>query len=77
MVVGATPFSLMYDDEVVVPLELDIPSLHVSLDCFISDEDKRKMRLAQIEALDEKKVNTLEHLRLYQFRVKRAYSKKK
>lgn len=51
-IVGKTYFSLMYGDETMVPLKLEIPSLHVSLNGFIHDEDKRKMRLAQLEDLD-------------------------
>jgi len=46
IVVGGNPYSLIYGDKVVVPLELDIPSLRVSLDDFILDEDKRKAILA-------------------------------
>jgi len=44
--VGSTPFSLMYRYEVVIPIELEIPSLHVSLDGLIHNEDRQKSRLA-------------------------------
>lgn len=37
----------------------------MSLDGFIFDEDKSKARLAQLEALDEKRVNVKENLRVY------------
>lgn len=45
----------MYGDEAIVPLEIEIPSLRVSLEGFILDEEKRKVRFTQIEVLDEKK----------------------
>lgn len=50
--IGETYFSLMYGDEIVIPLELVIPSLCMSLYGLIPDEDKIKARLAQLEVLD-------------------------
>jgi len=44
--VGTTPFSLMYGDEAIFPLELEIPSLRASLDGLVPDEDRWKSRLA-------------------------------
>jgi len=41
----ATPFSLVYRDEVIVPLELEIPSLRISLQGDILDEEARQTRL--------------------------------
>ena len=42
---GATPFSLTYGAEAILPLEVEIPSLRVSLKGLITDEDYRAMRL--------------------------------
>jgi len=39
---GVTPFSLVYGDESIVPLELEIPSLRISLQGYILDEGVRK-----------------------------------
>ncbi|KAH9311264.1 hypothetical protein KI387_026299, partial [Taxus chinensis] len=58
---GATPFSLVYGSEAVLPLEVQIPSLRVSLREFVSDEDYRQNRLAQLELLDERCLNALDH----------------
>ncbi|KAH9326823.1 hypothetical protein KI387_007001, partial [Taxus chinensis] len=58
---GATPFSLIYGSEAVLPLEVQIPSLRVSLREFVSDEDYHQNRLAQLELLDEWHLNALEH----------------
>ncbi|KAH9293958.1 hypothetical protein KI387_040839, partial [Taxus chinensis] len=72
---GATPFSLIYGSEDVLPLEVQIPSLRVSLREFVSDEDYRQNRLAQLELLDERHLNALEHHQVYLEHVKRAYNK--
>jgi len=29
--IGATPYSLMYGDEAIIPLEIEIPSLRIAL----------------------------------------------
>lgn len=39
------PFSMVYGDDAVVPLELEIPSLIISLHGDILDEEVRKARL--------------------------------
>lgn len=57
---GATPFSLVYGYEVVVPLELELPSLRISLQGEISDEEARKARLHQLESLDEKIIKAID-----------------
>ena len=37
--IGATPFSLTYGTEEILPLEVEIPSLRVFLKCLVIDED--------------------------------------
>lgn len=36
---SATPFSLIYDREAIIPLEIEIPSLRVTLHDVLLDED--------------------------------------
>ncbi|KAH9306049.1 hypothetical protein KI387_010453, partial [Taxus chinensis] len=72
---GATHFSLVYGSEAVLPLEVQMPSLCVSLREFVSDEDYRQNRLAQLELLDEQHLNALEHHQVYLEHIKRAYNK--
>lgn len=50
---GATPFSLVYASEAVLPIEVEIPSLRVSLQGLVTDEDYRISRLQELELLDE------------------------
>lgn len=42
---GATPFSLVYGCEAILPLEVEIPSLRVTLRDVLSDKDYRVARL--------------------------------
>ena len=62
---GATPFSLVYGSEAVLPLEVEIPSLRVSLHGLITDEDHRAMRVQELETLDECHKDTFDHMRAY------------
>ena len=72
----ATPFSLVYGYEAIVPLELEIPSLRISLQGDISNEDARKARLQQLELLDEKRIKSIEHQKLYHAKLKREFGNK-
>jgi len=63
---GATPYSLGYGDEVVIPLEIEIPSLRITLKDIMKEPQVWEARMNQLEALDEKRVHALEHLKAYQ-----------
>lgn len=67
---------MIYEDEVVVLLELEIPSLRISLQGDIQDEDAQKERLQELEALDEKWIHAIEHQKAYYARLKWDFGKK-
>ena len=46
-------FSLVYECEAIIPLEVEIPSLRVTLWHVLSDEDYRVAHLEQLELLEE------------------------
>ncbi|XP_070010775.1 uncharacterized protein [Nicotiana sylvestris] len=50
-----TPYSLIYGVEDVLPLERQIPSLRLAIQEWIIDEENARLRLAELEALDEKR----------------------
>ncbi|XP_070005803.1 uncharacterized protein [Nicotiana sylvestris] len=56
----ATPYSLIYGVEAVLPLECQIPSLRLVIQEGITDEENARLRLAELEALDEKKLEALQ-----------------
>lgn len=62
---GAMPFSLVYVSEVVLPLEVEIPSLWVSLNGLITNEDHRAMQIQELETLDECCKVAFDHMRAY------------
>ncbi|KAH9331954.1 hypothetical protein KI387_004062, partial [Taxus chinensis] len=42
----------------------------------LTNDDFRQERLAQLELLDERRLVALDHLQIYQKRIKRAYDKR-
>ena len=52
----ATPYSLVYGVEVVLPLECQIPSLRIVIHERLIDDDNVKLRIQDLEILDEKRL---------------------
>jgi len=52
----ATPFSLVYGCESILPLEIQIPSLRVALTMKMTNEEKHRLRIQEREALDDKRL---------------------
>uniref|UniRef100_A0A2N9J370 Integrase catalytic domain-containing protein n=1 Tax=Fagus sylvatica TaxID=28930 RepID=A0A2N9J370_FAGSY len=50
----ATPYSLVYGIEAVLPLERQIPSLRIAIQEGLINEENARLRLEELEALDEK-----------------------
>jgi len=72
----ATPFALVYGCEVVLPLEIQIPSLRVFLTTEMTNEEKHRLRLQELEALDDKRLQAQQQIELYQARISKAFNKK-
>ena len=71
-----TPFSLVYGCEAVIPLEIQMPLLWVTLATKMTKEDNNRLRLQELGALDEKRLQTQQQIELYQARISRAFNKK-
>jgi len=70
----ATPFSLVYGCEAVLPLEIHIPSLRVALTTKMADGEKHRLRLQELEALDDKCLQAQQQIELYQTRIFSEFS---
>ena len=53
MATGHTPFELIYEIEVVLPLEIELPALRIALEQQLSANEKMEARLMQLERLEE------------------------
>ncbi|XP_070009036.1 uncharacterized protein [Nicotiana sylvestris] len=59
--VGATPYSLVYGTEAVIPAEVEIPSLRIITEAEIDDDEWVKSRLEQLSLIDEKRLALVCH----------------
>ncbi|XP_039686891.1 uncharacterized protein [Medicago truncatula] len=73
---GATPFSLVYGTEAVLPVEVEIPSLRVLMEADLSEAEWVQNRYDQLNLIEEKRMTALCHGQLYQKRMKQAFDKK-
>ena len=73
---GATPYSLVYGMEAVLPMEVEIPSLRILSQTKLDEAEWAQARYEQLNFIDEKRMTALCHGKLYQRRFKRAYNKK-
>ena len=72
----ATPYSLAFGVEVVLPLEHQIPSLRLFTQEGLTEEKNARLRLVKLEALHEKRLEAQKNLECYQARLSRAFNKK-
>ena len=73
---GATPYSLVYEMEAILPIEVHIPSLRIIKDAGLRKDDWIQTRLDQLNLIDEKRVVVIFHGQAYQKRMIKAFNKK-
>lgn len=73
---GATPFSLVYGMDAVLPIKMEIPSLRILTDVKLDEAEWVQARLDQLNLIDEKCLAYICHSQLYQSWLKRAFDKK-
>jgi len=74
--IGATPFSLLYRMEVVLPFEVEVPSLRILAEFGLEESEWAQPRFDQLNLIEGKSLAAMSHGRLYQRRVKNAFDKK-
>ncbi|XP_071926069.1 uncharacterized protein [Coffea arabica] len=72
----ATPYALVYGVEAVLPFEQQIPSLRIAIQEGLTEEENVRLRLEELEVLDEKRLEAQQNLECYQARLSRTFNKK-
>ena len=72
---GAIPYSLIYGMEVVLPIEVEIPSLRVFREVELKEAEWVQVRYEQLNLIEEKRMKAICHGQLYQKRMMRAHDK--
>lgn len=76
MTTQATPFSLVYGLEAVLPIEFEVPSLRIAVDSRLTDRQSLKTRLYELKALDESRRRGAQHIEAIQRRCKVVFDKR-
>ena len=63
--IGATPYSLVYAVEAVLPIEMGIHSLRTILESEILEVDWLQSRYDQLCMMDERRLKALYHIQSY------------
>ena len=72
----ATPYSLVYGMEVVLPIEVEIPSLLVLREIELKKAEWVQVRYDQLNLIEEKRMKAICHGQLSQKRIMRTHDKK-
>ncbi|KAK5842268.1 hypothetical protein PVK06_004604 [Gossypium arboreum] len=72
----ATPFSLVYGMEAMLPIEVEIPSLRILSKIKLDEAKWIQSRYDQLNLIEEKRLRAILHGQMYQKRMMRAYDKK-
>ncbi|RDY11730.1 Gypsy retrotransposon integrase-like protein 1, partial [Mucuna pruriens] len=72
----ATLYSLVCGTKVVLPVEVEIPSLRVLAEVELDEAEWVQQQLDQLNLIEEKQLTVLCHGQLYQRRVKNTFNKK-
>ncbi|XP_070001979.1 uncharacterized protein [Nicotiana sylvestris] len=72
----ATPYPLIYGVEAVLPLKRQIPSLQLVIQEGLTDEENARLRLGELEGLDEKRLEAQKSLECYQACLSRSFNKR-
>ena len=73
---GATPYSLVYGMEAVLPFEVEVPSQRIMAESGLEESEWAQARYDQLNLIEGKRLATMSHGRLYQRRIKNAFDKK-
>ncbi|WJZ90916.1 hypothetical protein VitviT2T_010031 [Vitis vinifera] len=73
---GATPYSLVYGMEAMLPVEIKMGSLRVALEQQIPEADWAQARFDQLNLLDERRLRAADHVRAYQRKMARTFKKR-
>ncbi|XP_075658962.1 uncharacterized protein LOC142628811 [Castanea sativa] len=73
---GATPYSLAYESEVILHIEVEIQSLRVQVETKVLKEDWMKERYEQLALIDKKRASAQHNAQGHQKRIARAFNKK-
>ncbi|XP_020701185.1 uncharacterized protein LOC110113101 [Dendrobium catenatum] len=71
----ATPYSLVFGVEAVLPLEVELPSLCVAIQNDLTQEQHDRLRMEELDALDEIRLQAQQNLEIYRGRMAKSFDR--
>ena len=71
----AIPYSLTYGHDAMLPMEVVVPSLRVSIHNGLNPQKYSETMIMELEALDGKILQSLDQIKISKKKVARAYNK--
>ena len=71
--IGATPYSLVYGMEAVLPFKVEVPSQRILAESGLEESEWAQTRYDQHNLIECKRLTAMSHRRLYQQRIKNAF----
>ena len=72
----ATPFSLVFGIEATLPIEFEVASLRIAVNSRLTDSQSLRIRLTDLEELDERRRMAAQHIEVIQQRRKIIFDKR-
>ncbi|XP_070036698.1 uncharacterized protein LOC142166761 [Nicotiana tabacum] len=73
---GGTPYMLVYGTEVVIPAEVEIPSLRIIQETKLDNMEWIRIRQEKLMFINEKRMDAICHSQLYQNRMANSFNRK-
>ena len=73
---GATPYSLVYSMEAMLPVDIKMGSLRVALEYQISKTEWAQSRYDKLSLLDERRLRATDHVQAYKRKMTCTFRKK-
>ena len=73
---GVSPYSLVYGHDVVLPMEVVVPSLRVAKQNGLTLEEYNEAMIMELENIDEERMQALNNLIAQKKKISRIYNKK-
>ena len=74
--IRVSPYSLTYAQDAVLPMEAVVPSLRVCRQNDLNPQEYNETMMMELEALDGKRLQALNHIMIQKKKVARAYNKR-
>ena len=74
--IAATSYSLVYGMEAMLPVEIEMGSLRITLEQQIFEAEWAQSHYDQLSLLDEKRLRAIDHVEAYQRKITRAFRKR-